>query len=143
MTVGERRVTRASSDNGSSAGPDLRRVKRDIGLRRLSRDLDFAAVGVEAALELPDSFSLMPLSSSEVCDLECEEYEGEATEGDRCADDDCEGVWGWKVADRANGGLFPCFWVLVLEAVRGGYGDVGEAEVALALSLAGKRGEVK
>jgi len=42
-----------------------------MGLRKVSRDfaLAGAAVGVDAPLDPPDSFSLMPLSN-DVCDLE-------------------------------------------------------------------------
>ena len=61
----------ASSDRGSKACPDLRRIRRDMGFRKLSLDLPLAGAAdvVEVALELPDSFSLIPLSS-DVCDRE-------------------------------------------------------------------------
>lgn len=72
---GERWVTRDSSARGSSVCADFRRMRRDIGFRRLSLDLDFwgggggATVGIDVPLELPVSLSLMPLSN-EGWDLE-------------------------------------------------------------------------
>ena len=68
---GERWVTSDSSARGSNAGPDLLRMRRDIGLRKVSLDFDFvgAAVGVDYPLEFPVSFSLIPLSN-DVWDLE-------------------------------------------------------------------------
>lgn len=64
-------MTIDSSARGSSVCPDLRRINRDMGFRRVSLDFPLAgaAVGVEVIFELPDSFSLMPLMS-DVCDLE-------------------------------------------------------------------------
>lgn len=64
-------MTSDSSARGSRVCPDLRRIKSDMGLRRVSLDFDLlgAAVGVEVPLELPVSLSLMPLNS-DVCDLE-------------------------------------------------------------------------
>jgi hypothetical protein len=60
---GERWLTSASSERGSNVCPDRRRIRSDMGLRRLSLDFPLAgaAVGVDVVLELPDSFSLMPL----------------------------------------------------------------------------------
>ena len=71
MFGGERWVTSDSSTNGSKTCPDLRRMRSDIGLRRLSLDFPFvgAGVGVEVLFEWPVSLSLMPLSN-DVCDLE-------------------------------------------------------------------------
>jgi hypothetical protein len=71
MFEGERWVTSDSSANGSKTCPDLRRIRSDIGFRRLSLDFPFvgAGEGVEVLFELPVSLSLMPLSN-DVCDFE-------------------------------------------------------------------------
>lgn len=64
-------MTIDSSAKGSNVCPDLRRINRDMGFRKVSLDFPFGGggMGVRVVLELPDSFSLMPLIS-EVCDLE-------------------------------------------------------------------------
>lgn len=84
---GERWVTNDSSSRGSRIWPDLRRKSNDMGF--LSRDLVLtgaaAAAGDEAALELPDSFSVRPLMS-EVWDLEWLTWPGDVREGVNCVD---------------------------------------------------------
>ena len=67
---GERWVTRDSSASGSRVCPERRRMRKDMGLRRLSLDFRFCgcAVGIEGFGVL-DSFSLRPLIS-DVADLE-------------------------------------------------------------------------
>lgn len=71
-TEGALWVTRDSSARCSSGCPDLRRISRDIGFRKLSLDFpDFCGgpVGVEAGFGVFDSFSLSPLMR-DVVDLE-------------------------------------------------------------------------